>query len=75
MTSFRFNFWAYLIKTSSNDQHLLPFLAKYIIAIEPKFTDKITFVEGKLENFDAVIATGSNNTAVILNIILKINPL
>jgi hypothetical protein len=29
-----------LIKTS-NDQ-LLPFLAKYIIAIEPKFTDKIT---------------------------------
>ncbi|WP_367771202.1 acyl-CoA reductase [Flavobacterium sp. WC2421] len=52
-----------LIKTSSNDQHLLPFLAKYIIAIEPELAEKITFVEGKLENFDAVIATGSNNTA------------
>jgi hypothetical protein len=52
-----------LIKTSSNDQHLLPFLAKYIIAIDPELDNKITFVDGKLENFDAVIATGSNNTA------------
>ncbi|MFB9079814.1 acyl-CoA reductase [Flavobacterium procerum] len=52
-----------LVKTSSNDQHLLPFLAKYIIAINAAFADKITFVEGKLENFDAVIATGSNNTS------------
>jgi hypothetical protein len=52
-----------LVKTSSNDQHLLPFLAKYLIAVEPKFKNKITFVDGKLENFDAVIATGSNNTA------------
>ncbi len=52
-----------LIKTSGNDQHLLPFLAKYLIAAEPGFTDYITFTEGKLEGFDAVIATGSNNTA------------
>ncbi len=52
-----------LIKTSSNDQHLLPFLAKYLIAVEPEFKDLIIFTEGKLENFDAVIATGSNNTA------------
>jgi hypothetical protein len=52
-----------LVKTSSNDQHLLPFLAKYLLHIAPEFKEKITFVEGKLENFDAVIATGSNNTA------------
>ena len=52
-----------LVKTSSNDQHLLPFLAKYLIAVEPQFENRIAFVEGKLENFDAVIATGSNNTA------------
>ena len=52
-----------LVKTSSNDQQLLPFLAKYLIATEPRFNDYITFTEGKLENFDAVIATGSNNTA------------
>lgn len=63
-----------LIKTSSNDQHLLPFLAKYIIAIEPKFAKKITFVEGKLENFDAVIATGSNNTARYFEYYFKDKP-
>lgn len=63
-----------LVKTSSNDQHLLPFLAKYIIALEPKFADKITFVEGKLENFDAVIATGSNNTARYFEYYFKDKP-
>lgn len=63
-----------LVKTSSNDQHLLPFLAKYMIAIEPKFTDKINFVEGKLENFDAVIATGSNNTARYFDYYFKDKP-
>jgi hypothetical protein len=52
-----------VVKTSSNDQHLLPFLANYLIAVEPDLKNKITFVDGKLENFDAVIATGSNNTA------------
>ena len=62
------------IKTSSNDQHLLPFLAKYIIAIAPEFKDKITFVEGKLENFDAVIATGSNNTARYFEYYFKDKP-
>jgi hypothetical protein len=52
-----------LVKTSSNDQHLLPFLAKYLIAVHPGFEKNITFVDGKLDHFDAVIATGSNNTA------------
>ena len=52
-----------LVKTSSNDQHLLPFLAKYLVSVEPDLKNHIYFVEGKLENFDAVIATGSNNTA------------
>ena len=63
-----------LVKTSSNDQFLLPFLAKYIIAIEPQFENKITFVEGKLENFDAVIATGSNNTARYFDYYFKDKP-
>ena len=63
-----------LIKTSSNDQFLLPFLAKYLIAIEPEFSSKITFVEGKLENFDAVIATGSNNTARYFEYYFKDTP-
>jgi hypothetical protein len=52
-----------LVKTSSNDQKLLPFLANYLIAIDPEWNDFITFTEGKLEGFEAVIATGSNNTS------------
>jgi len=63
-----------LVKTSSNDQHLLPFLANYLIALEPDFKNKITFVEGKLENFDAVIATGSNNTARYFEYYFKDKP-
>ena len=63
-----------LVKTSSNDQHLLPFLANYLIAIEPEFKNKITFVEGKLESFDAVIATGSNNTARYFEYYFKDKP-
>lgn len=63
-----------LVKTSSNDQQLLPFLAKYLIALEPKLKNYITFVEGKLENFDAVIATGSNNTARYFEYYFKDKP-
>ena len=63
-----------LVKTSSNDQHLLPFLAKYIIAVEPQLANKIKFIEGKLENFDAVIATGSNNTARYFEFYFKDKP-
>jgi hypothetical protein len=63
-----------LVKTSSNDQHLLPFLAKYLIAVEPELKNNITFVEGKLENFEAVIATGSNNTARYFEFYFKDKP-
>ena len=63
-----------LVKTSSNDQHLLPFLAKYLIAVEPKFADYIEFTEGKLENYDAVIATGSDNTARYFEYYFKDKP-
>ncbi|WP_298556155.1 acyl-CoA reductase [uncultured Algibacter sp.] len=52
-----------LVKQSSNDKHLLPYLAKYLEFIEPQLKGKITFTDAKIENFDAVIATGSNNTA------------
>jgi hypothetical protein len=63
-----------LIKTSSNDQQLLPFLAKYLIALEPEFKDNIIFTDGKLEGFDAVIATGSNNTARYFEYYFKDKP-
>lgn len=63
-----------IIKTSSNDQKLLPFLVNYLIALDARFSDKIEFVEGKLENFDAVIATGSNNTARYFEYYFKNKP-
>jgi hypothetical protein len=63
-----------LVKTSSNDQHLLPFLSKYLIAVEPKLKDFIAFTEGKLQDFDAVIATGSNNTSRYFEYYFKDKP-
>ncbi len=50
-------------KLSSDDKRLLPALSKILIAIEPQFTEYLVFTEDTLKNFDAVIATGSNNTA------------
>ncbi|TGV04676.1 acyl-CoA reductase [Flavivirga rizhaonensis] len=52
-----------LIKQSSNDKHILPYLAKYLEFVQPEFKGTMTFTEDKIEGFDAVIATGSNNTA------------
>ncbi len=63
-----------LVKQSSNDKHLLPFLAKYLEVVEPQFKGKITFKEGKLEDFDAVIATGSDNTARYFEYYFKDKP-
>lgn len=63
-----------LVKTSSNDQHLIKFLAKYLISVNPEIENYITFTDGKLENFDAVIATGSNNTARYFEFYFKDKP-
>lgn len=52
-----------LVKQSSNDKHLLPYLSKYLEFVHPSFKGKIEFTEDKVEDFDAVIATGSDNTA------------
>ncbi|MAP54834.1 MAG: acyl-CoA reductase [Altibacter sp.] len=53
----------FLGKLSSNDRQLLPYLASYLVAVAPEFEDMIAFSEEKLQDFDAVIATGSDNTA------------
>ncbi|MEO6305728.1 MAG: acyl-CoA reductase, partial [Bacteroidia bacterium] len=52
-----------LIKLSGDDNVLLPFFLKLLTHYEPGFEEQILFAEGKLGAFDAVIATGSNNTA------------
>jgi len=63
-----------LVKQSSNDKYLLPYLAKYLEFVEPEFKGIISFTEDKLENFDAVIATGSNNTARYFEYYFKHKP-
>ena len=63
-----------LVKTSSKDDYLIKFLANYLIALDARFNEKITFVEGKLDGFDAVIATGSNNTARYFEYYFKDKP-
>lgn len=63
-----------LVKTSSNDQQLLPFLAKYLIKVNPELEERIEFTEERLTGFDAVIATGSNNTARYFEYYFKDKP-
>jgi len=52
----------YIGKLSSQDKLLLPALAKLLTEIEPSWAERITFVD-KLSQFDAIIATGSDNSA------------
>ena len=52
-----------LARLSSDDKKLLPAMADVLQSIEPDFEKYIRFTEGQLKDFDAIIATGSNNTA------------
>ena len=48
-----------LVKCATKDNLLIPFL----VSTDPFLESMTTFTKGKLEGFDAVIATGSNNAA------------
>ncbi len=52
-----------LAKLSSDDQYLLPAITDLLFAIEPAFENAIGYTTGKIQDFDGVIATGSNNSA------------
>lgn len=52
----------YIGKLSAQDKHLLPVLAQELTRIAPEFGERIRFVD-KISDFDAVIATGSDNSA------------
>lgn len=51
-----------LIKLSSQDKKLIPYILNKLIEIEPGFEQQISYIE-RLIDFDAVIATGSNNSS------------
>jgi hypothetical protein len=51
-----------MLKLSSKDEFVLPYLLKLLAKFDEAAADYFTLVE-KLEGYDAVIATGSNNSA------------
>ncbi len=52
-----------LIKPSSDDHVMIELISDLLLKIEPDFSKQIRFAEDKLNGFDAVIATGSNNSS------------
>lgn len=52
-----------LIKYSEKDKFLIPLMIDYMAELEPKVRDLLQEVN-RLKGFDAVIATGSNNSAL-----------
>jgi hypothetical protein len=53
---------AYLGKNASDDPYLLPWIAERLIEADPSLRSRIRFAE-RLQGMDAVIATGSDNSA------------
>jgi hypothetical protein len=51
-----------LIKVSSQDNHLIKYVLEMLVEIDNRFAGQYSFIE-RLVDFDAVIATGSNNTS------------
>lgn len=52
-----------LAKLSSGDKTLLPLIGEFLIYHEPALSSHIHFIDGQFRDFDAVIATGSDNSA------------
>ncbi|MEZ5011317.1 MAG: acyl-CoA reductase [Bacteroidales bacterium] len=52
-----------LVKPSSKDPELVRRLSEILTYINPSFSEYISFTEGHLADFDAVIATGSDNSS------------
>jgi hypothetical protein len=51
-----------LIKASSQDARLIKYVLNLLVEIDGSYADRFSFVE-RLVDFDAIIATGSNNTS------------
>lgn len=52
-----------LMKVSSKDAQLFKLILEELFSIEPGFKNNITLADGPMKGFDAVIATGSDNSA------------
>lgn len=63
-----------VVKQSTNDKYLLPLIASYLEYINPNLKGRITFLDVKLKDYDAVIATGSSNTGRYFEYYFKDKP-
>jgi hypothetical protein len=52
-----------LIRLSSSDDHLIPAVLDTLTRIDAGLKNRFTVVQGPLKKFDAIIATGSNNSS------------
>ena len=52
-----------IVKLSSDDRVLLPYLITQIRTFAPEWAEAVAFTDDKVTEYDAVIATGSDNTA------------
>ena len=52
-----------IIRKSSKDPHLVPFLTEILISINPEFRNYLHYAGDRIQDFDMVIATGSDNTS------------
>ena len=52
-----------LARLSSSDDILIPAISEIICRIDPDLRERIRFTREPMKNFDAVIATGSNNSS------------
>ncbi len=52
-----------IARQSSDDLRLLPAVIKVLGQYNPEMAGRVTFTEELLKDFDAIIATGSNNTS------------
>ena len=52
-----------IVKPSSKDYELIVYVSNILCSINPGFKSSIEFTEGTITNFNAVIATGSENSS------------
>lgn len=51
------------IKCSSDDNMLMPALLQLLVKFDPGLASRILFADGRMNDMEAVLATGSNNTS------------
>jgi hypothetical protein len=52
-----------LVKYSASDNQLIPAVTDLLASLNPELEGRVSISDGPLKNFDAIIATGSNNSS------------